>query len=597
MFGKRVGANTRAWRRNVPEEMKSHYDVVVIGAGLAGLSLAAQLLKYTKKTVLLLDKWDDPPRPTQKVGESLVQLSGYYFSKILDLEEYLLINQYLKYNLRFYWQTGTGDDFWKDVSSSSIRTISNIATFQLDRNHIERHLMARNKKDPRFDFVGGVRNLQVDLSENDEPHRITFNKGVTSCRWVVDTSGRSSVLKKKLGLAKESPIKHGATWCWVEGLVNYEKFTDLSYKEILLHPTRQKTGNFPYVNATSHFCGKGRWFWVIPLHGITSLGLVFEHASVNPEEVSSAKKMIEWVCKDWPMFARDLPKRKIVDEGRYISYAHDCKQTISVNRWALAGEAGRFTDPLYSPGSDLIAIYNTLIVDAVETEDKDLLAEKCAMAEQIERAMYEAYVPTYELSYNALGDQEAFTLKYAWELAIYFGFYVMPFANQLFTNKRFMQTFLRNFAIFGPINKSIQAFLGDFFKWKHENGIKNLSEPLHIEYYSLLPLRESETLFYQIGLTLEQAEEQIVLHVERMREFARYIYAHVYAVMVGDKRVLLNDAFIRSLKLREVKFDPDAMRAHYEKFAGCEEVYNWKLNPFALEAFIPAGVEAKSTAI
>ena len=52
--------------------------------------------------------------------------------------------------------------------------------------------------------------------------------------------------------------------------------------------------------------------------------------------VRSAKKMIEWVCKDWPMFARDLPFRKVVDEGRFTSYSHDCKQTISANRWAMA---------------------------------------------------------------------------------------------------------------------------------------------------------------------------------------------------------------------------------------------------------------------
>jgi flavin-dependent dehydrogenase len=565
---------------------------VIIGAGLAGQALSAQLLKYTGKTVLLLDKWDDPPSPTQKVGESLVQLSGYYFSKILDLEDYLMINQYLKYNLRFYWQTGTGDDFWEDVSSSSIRTISNIATFQLDRNHIERHLMARNKKDERFQFVGGTRNIDVNLSETEDPHTVTFNKGTTTARWVVDTSGRGGVLKKKLGLEKESPIKHGATWCWVDGLVNYEKFTDHSWKEVLTDRSRQQIGNFPLVNATSHFCGKGRWFWVIPLHNITSLGLVFEHDSVNPEEVSNAKKMIEWVCKDWPMFARDLPHRKVVDEGRFVSYAHDCRQTISGNRWAMAGEAGRFTDPLYSPGSDLIAIYNTLIVDAIETDDKDLLEEKVAMAEQIERAMYEAYVPTYELSYNCLGDQECFTMKYTWELAIYFGFYVMPFANQLFTNKQFMVTFLRRFGIFGPINKCVQQFLSDFFKYKHANGIKNLPEPLNIEFYSIQPLKESETLFYQIGLTVEEAEDQIEKHVDRMREFARWIYAHVYAVMLGDKKVLLNDAFVRSLKLREVKFDPEAMRRDYEPFAGCEEVYNWNLNPFALEPFIPAKVEA-----
>ncbi len=579
------------------EELKSHYDVVIIGAGLAGLALSTQLLKYTDKTILLLDKWDDPPTKTQKVGESLVQLSGYYFSKILDLEDYLMINQYLKYNLRFYWQTGTGEhDFWKDVSSSSIKTISNIATFQLDRNHIEKYMMKRAKEDRRFQFVGGTRDIAADLSESEDPHTVSFNKGKTTCRWVVDCSGRGGVLKKKMGLEKESPIKHGATWCWVEGLVNYEKFTDHSHAEILMDRSRQTTGNFPFVNATSHFCGKGRWFWVIPLHGITSLGLVFEHASVNPDEVSNAKKMIEWVCKDWPMFARDLPHRKVVDEGRFHSYSHDCKQTISANRWAMAGEAGRFTDPLYSPGSDLIAIYNTLVVDAIQTDDKAQLEEKVALAEQIERAMYEAYVPTYELSYNALGDQEAFTLKYTWELAIYFGFYVMPFINQLFTNRRYMQTFLRRFAIFGPINKSVQQFLSEFYMWKYNNGIKPLPEPLNIEFYSIQPLKESETLFYQIGLTVEEAEDQTEKHVERMREFARYIYAHIYAVILGDKRVLLNAAFIKSLKLRETKFDPEAMRAHYEPFADSEDVYDWKLNPYALEAFIPSQVAIEAPA-
>jgi flavin-dependent dehydrogenase len=572
----------------VSDKLESFYDVAIIGAGLAGLSLSRHLLKYTEKNVLLLDKWEDPPRPTQKVGESLVQLAGYYFSKILDLEEYLLINHYLKYNLRFYWQTGTGQhDFWRDVSSSSIRTISNIATFQLDRNALERHLIATNKENPRFQFHGGVRDVNVDLAEDDGPHRVSFRDGRTTARWVVDASGRGAVLKNKLSLKKENPIRHGATWCWVDGLVNYEKLTEGSWPEVLLDRTRQQTGNFPFYLATSHFCGKGRWFWVIPLHGKTSLGLVYEHASVNPEEVSNAKKMIEWVCRDWPMFARDLPHRKILDEGRYIDYSHDCALTISAQRWAMTGEAGRFTDPLYSPGSDLISIYNTLIVDAIETGDAEELRSKTESAEQIMRSMYEAYVPTYAVSYNALGDQEAFTLKYTWELAIYFGFYVMPFANQLFTHRQFMNAFLRRFAIFGPINRSVQQFLGDFFAWKWKNEVKPPADPVHIEFYDLLPLRDSEKLFYEIGMTAEEAERQIDMHVDRMREFARYIYAHVCASVLRDKKALLNASFIRSLKLRRTVFDIEAIRRAYEPHAACGEIYDWKLNPFALETFIP----------
>jgi hypothetical protein len=419
-------------------------------------------------------------------------------------------------------------------------------------------------------------------------HRVSFRGAETTARWVVDASGRGAVLKNKLSLKKQNPIRHGATWCWVDGLVNYEKFTDGSWSDVLLDRSRQSAGNFPFVLATSHFCGKGRWFWVIPLHGKTSLGLVYEHASVNPEEVSNAKKMIDWVCKDWPMFARDLPNRTVLDEGRYIDYSHDCARTISDQRWAMTGEAGRFTDPLYSPGSDLISIYNTLIVDAIETDDAEELRGKTEFAEQIMRAMYEAYVPTYEVSYNALGDQEAFTLKYTWELAIYFGFYVMPFANQLFTNRQFMNAFLRRFAIFGPINRSVQQFLGDFFAWKWKNQTKPSPTPIHMEFYKILPLKESETLFYEIGLTTEEAELQIDLHVDRMREFARYIYAHVCATVLCDKKVLLNASFVRSLKLKDTVFDEEGIRRAYEAHAGCEEIYEWKLNPFAMETFIPA---------
>jgi flavin-dependent dehydrogenase len=35
---------------------KAQYDVIITGAGLAGLTLARQLLMYTDRTVLLLDK-------------------------------------------------------------------------------------------------------------------------------------------------------------------------------------------------------------------------------------------------------------------------------------------------------------------------------------------------------------------------------------------------------------------------------------------------------------------------------------------------------------------------------------------------------------
>ncbi|HIG48605.1 MAG TPA: FAD-dependent oxidoreductase, partial [candidate division Zixibacteria bacterium] len=74
--------------------LQSHYDVVIIGGGLAGLSLSQQLIRNTDKKILLLEKQDQIPSKRQKVGESLVQVGGYYFAKVLDMEEYLLREHY-----------------------------------------------------------------------------------------------------------------------------------------------------------------------------------------------------------------------------------------------------------------------------------------------------------------------------------------------------------------------------------------------------------------------------------------------------------------------------------------------------------------------
>ena len=571
-----------------------HYDIVIIGGGLAGLTLARHLLLSTGKTVLLLDKRQELPGPSQKVGESLVQLSGYYLTKVLDLDEHLLTEHFLKYNLRFQWKTeGRDNRAFEDYSKSFIRLSSNIPTFQLDRNVFEAYLLGVLSADARFRFEGGASQLDVELSETGA-HQVRFSGAQTTAAWIVDASGRGHFLKKKLGLLHENTIKHGSTWCWVEGLVNVEKLTSRSRRDIRIDPHRNKQGNMPYFLATNHFCAEGMWFWIIPLHGKTSLGLVYDRAVLDGEKVSSARKMLDFVCKQWPIFERDLPNRKILDEGRYFDFSYDARQTLSPSRWAMTGEAGRFSDPLYSPGTDLISIYNTLIVDAIVDPDaspeNENFREKCRVYEQMMRIMYEAYVPSYSVSYDCLGDQEAFTLKYTWELAIYFTFYVQPFLNDLFTDLQYLPFFFRKFGLLGPINRNIQNFLSGFYKWK-KGREKTAGAPLLNDFYDMLPLRDSEKLFYEVGLTREESMEVMERQSASLKEFARYIAAHVYASVMGDKKVLLNAPFIESIKLRDLRFDPARMREQYAPFADRTEMHHWNLNPFALEAFVGASRE------
>jgi 2-polyprenyl-6-methoxyphenol hydroxylase-like FAD-dependent oxidoreductase len=568
----------------------NHYDVLIIGAGLAGLALARQLLLNTEKRILLVDRRTEFPPAKQKVGEATVQLSAYYYARVLELEEHLMQEHYLKYNLRFYWKTpGQTNDCYEHYSQSYIRKLSNINTYQLDRNKFEGEMLRVNLDDPDFEFYPGCVDLDVTLAETGGLHSFSFNasgfKVSGTTRWVVDTSGRGRFLARRLGLAREGAIRHGAHFFWVEGLVDIEKLTNLSPQQVRTRPDRVALGHTPAWQATNHFCGEGLWFWTIPLHGKTSLGLVYDNRLIPRERIDTLEKLIAWVCEQFPLFARDLPYRRIVHHTALKDFAHDCMQTISPARWAIAGEAGRFTDPLYSPGGDLISLYNTFITDAVQIEDDEELAQKCRLYEQMMEAVYQAYVPSYAISYDALGDQEAFTLKYSWELAIYFSYYVFPFINDLFTDRHFLSIFINRFSQLGRINRSLQSFISDFFQWKKERRTPPL-EIVHFDFTDIKPLADAEKTFYRVGVSTEEARQILDEQLSNLKEMARFMAAQICASVLGDVRVLTNRRFVEGLDINRLRFDPEEIRESYLMCESSTETYPWTLDPHVLRRLI-----------
>jgi hypothetical protein len=370
---------------------------------------------------------------------------------------------------------------------------------------------------------------------------------------------------------------------WVEGLVNPEALTELEPRAMRLHRIRSTIGHSPFWLATNHFCGEGFWFWTIPLHGKTSLGLVFDNAVIRYDAVSSTQKLVDWVCRELPLFARDLPQRRVLHHAGLRDFAFDCAQTLSDERWALSGEAGRFSDPLYSPGGDLISLYNTLIVDAINTEDRSELTRKVAIYEQMMRAFYDAYVPGFAIGYSTLGDQEAFTLKYTWELTIYFAFYVFPFLNDLFTDQRFAARFLRKFTELGPLNRSIQAFVSEYYQWKKSTGGAPTGQ-LFFDFMDIGPLRRAERSFYDVGIPVDEAIRLLDDHLGNVRELARFIVAHIAGRVLGEPTIVRRRSFVEAIDLERLVFDPDALRALNARTAG-EARYEWSFDASVLDRF------------
>ena len=366
--------------------------------------------------------------------------------------------------------------------------------------------------------------------------------------------------------------------------MNIEKLTDLSLDEILLRKDRHLTGHFPVWLATNHFVGECFWFWIIPLQGKTSLGVVYDRKLFDAAMVETPEKLIRWISSEFPVLARDLPRRKILDHGLFRDFSYDCAQTLNASRWAMSGESGRFSDPLYSPGSDLIAFHNTLILDAILTTDQMQLESKIPLYETLVRSLYQAYLPSYEVSYDVLGDQEAFILKYTWELAIYFTFFVFPFINQLFTNRDFILPFLAKLARLGRINANMQSFLSAFYQWKKAEA-GPLGEPISFDFTQIGPLTKSQMLFYQVGISADEALDLLDEHLASLNELARFCIAHVASRVLGQKAVLTNRAFVESIRLNQFSFDPEKLNANWARVATQPEQFQWSFDHQVLARF------------
>jgi len=155
--------------------VQEHYDVAVLGGGLAGLTLALQLKGARPETsVLVIEKRDGPaPEAAFKVGESTLDLSGWYFAELLELRDHLESEQLPKCGLRFFFPADGNRDIAKRVEWGP-PFWSPIKSYQLDRGRFENHLADRCAT-VGVDRIGGWRVEDVELGAGE--HRVITSRG------------------------------------------------------------------------------------------------------------------------------------------------------------------------------------------------------------------------------------------------------------------------------------------------------------------------------------------------------------------------------------------------------------------------------------
>ncbi len=332
-------------------------DVLVIGGGPGGSTIAA-LLKKKGWRVVLCEK-DRHPR--FHIGESLLPMNLPLFERLGVLEQVRDLG-ILKYGADF--SSDSHPNKHQAIYFSQALDKQHSHAFQVRRSEFD-HLLLKNCATSGVLVHEGVTVKDVNFRPGST-HLVcsadeSGNERVWETRFVVDASGRDTLLARKLGVKRKNNEHQSAAL-----FGHFHGVTRNAGKD---------AGNI------SIYWFKHGWFWMIPLRDdVVSVGAV-----CWPDYLKTRRSSIEefmWdTIKLCPGVHERMQEATLVGPARATgNYSYQATRMYG-DGYLLVGDAFAFVDPVFSTGVYLAMHSATLGVEAVDAQLKQAPSAKRLMGQ------------------------------------------------------------------------------------------------------------------------------------------------------------------------------------------------------------------------
>ncbi|KYQ91737.1 hypothetical protein DLAC_07521 [Tieghemostelium lacteum] len=439
------------------------YDVVIIGGGIAGLSSCRHLLlnipDLCNKRIAIIE-----PRSAErnnlnedyKVGESTVEVSAMFFSKELQLQDYLIENHPPKFSLQFHWpkeaeKTDTMDDYY---STWAVKN-PDIQAFQLNRCKMERDLLKMvidqgavyyhgRVKDIDLTKGDNVKTLSVQIlsdTENFYDQKVIDNILIQT-DYIVDASGRNFAIGSRTDNVLKDPkhlfgLQNASTWVRVKNVD--KKLFDFNNPNV--------TASWYY--ATNHFFGHGYWIWMIPLERGShdfSIGVSYHRDKIDPSQLNSYEKFMNFLEKNQKILYNLISSGELVDFHRWPKLAHTSKVFFSEDNWAVLGDAAAIFDPFYSTGMIMIAFEVECLTELIKMrlqKNWNSYSLKRKTFDKLIRAVTQINNHLIKDHSNHLGNASVMSWRIYIESSNYFGILLPAYIGKYHLCPEFSEKFLQ----------------------------------------------------------------------------------------------------------------------------------------------------------